>query len=308
MVLNSRLFKGLLMLTMTLTRLSAWVLVLALALVLMSGVALSGQTRWNSGENVQPVFEGWERNPDGTFNMVFGYLNRNYEEEPHVPVGPANSFAPGDADRGQPTHFYPRRQSFVFKVQVPADWGDKDLIWTVTHNGRTDQAFGSLWPVWEIDGSVIRSNRGMGPNRREAYLGNRPPTIRVAEGETDTSVALPQLATLTVLASDDGVPGPDPEAAERRGDYRGRPGPDTQNMVNPRAAVAEGIAVTWLHYRGAGKVFFEPMVPPIMSGKAVTRARFEQPGTYVLRAVADDTVLTSTVDVTVTVKPTASGN
>ena len=274
-----------------------WALVAALA---VADVA-SGQTRWNSGQNVQPVFEGWKRNPDGTFSMVFGYLNRNYQEQPHVPVGSHNFFEPGDADRRQPTHFYNRRQSFVFEVQVPADWGDKDLIWTVTHNGRTDRAYGSLWPVWEIDEAVLRANRGMGVGG--AYVDNNPPTIQIASGETDTTVTLPDAATLTALAGDDGIPGPDLEAAERRRGRRGRPGPSTQNMVNPRAAVAEGIAVTWLHHRGPGTVIFEPMLPPIIDGRATTTARFSQPGTYVLRAVADDTVLTTVADVTVTVSP-----
>ncbi len=274
-----------------------WALVAALA---VADVA-SGQTRWNSGQNVQPVFEGWKRNPDGTFSMVFGYLNRNYQEQPHVPVGLHNFFEPGDADRRQPTHFYNRRQSFVFEVQVPADWGDKDLIWTVTHNGRTDRAYGSLWPVWEIDEAVLRANRGMGVGG--AYVDNNPPTIQIASGETDTTVTLPDAATLTALAGDDGIPGPDPEAAERRRGRRGRPGPSTQNMVNPRAAVAEGIAVTWLHHRGPGTVIFEPMLPPIIDGRATTTARFSEPGTYVLRAVADDTVLTTVADVTVTVSP-----
>ena len=36
------------------------------------------------------MFEGWEENPDGSFNIVFGYLNRNYEEELNIPVGPSN--------------------------------------------------------------------------------------------------------------------------------------------------------------------------------------------------------------------------
>ena len=36
------------------------------------------QLKFDRGQNVAPVFEGWERNPDGTFNMVFGYMNRNY--------------------------------------------------------------------------------------------------------------------------------------------------------------------------------------------------------------------------------------
>ena len=231
--------------------------------------------------------------------MVYGYLNRNYQEEPHVPAGSSNFLEPGAADRGQPTHFYPRRQSFVFKVQVPADWGDKDLVWTVTHNGRTDKAYGSLWPVWEIDDSVIKANRGMGLSG--TYVDNGPPTIQILSGETERMVTLPDTVTLTVLASDDGIPGPDPEAAERRGGRRGRPGPNRQNIVNPRAAVADGIAVTWLHHRGPGVVEFQPIVPPIINGKAVTTARFSEPGFYVLRAVADDTVLTTTADVTVTV-------
>ena len=43
--------------------------------------------RYATGQNVAPVFEGWEKNPDGSFSFVFGYLNRNYEEEPEIPVG-----------------------------------------------------------------------------------------------------------------------------------------------------------------------------------------------------------------------------
>ena len=34
--------------------------------------------RYNSGQGVVPIYEGWERAPDGSFNMVFGYLNRNH--------------------------------------------------------------------------------------------------------------------------------------------------------------------------------------------------------------------------------------
>ena len=272
---------------------------LMLALCLGS-VGTRAQTRYNTGQNVQPVFEGWERNSDGTFSLVFGYLNRNYRETPHVPAGQYNYFEPGEVDRGQPTHFYTRRQSFVFKVQVPPDWGDKDLVWTVTHHGRTDKAYGSLWPVWEIDEAVFRANRGMGISG--AYVDNHGPTIQVSS-ESDTAVTLPNAATLAVFVGDDGVPGPNPEAAKRRGARRGRPGPDTQNAVNPRAAVAPGVAVTWLHYRGPGTVTFDPVVPSIINGRTVTTACFSEPGSYVLRAVADDTVLTATTDVTVAVTP-----
>ena len=162
------------------------------------------QLKFDRGQNVAPVFEGWERNPDGTFNMVFGYMNRNYREMPHAPVGADNFFEPGPADRGQPTRFYVRRQQFVFRVQVPADWGEKDLVWTVTSNGRTDRAVASLWPAWEIDDGVIKANRGMGANGWPAD--NRFPYIEVEPG-TDLTVTLPDTLTLTARVSDDGIPG-----------------------------------------------------------------------------------------------------
>ena len=135
------------------------------------------------------------------------------------------------------------------------------------------------------------------------YVDNHPPSIGL-DGDTARTVSVSEPVTLTVVAADDGIPGPDPEAAERRGDRRGRPGPDRQNIVNPRAAVATGLAVTWLQHRGPGAVTFEPMMPPLENGQATTTASFTEPGTYVLRAVADDTVLTATIDVTVVVEPT----
>ncbi len=276
----------------------AWVL--SLLVVGMSAPSGEAQTKFNSGQNVQPVFEGWEKNPDGSFNLMFGYLNRNYQERPHVPVGPNNRFSPGAADRGQPSHFYTRRQNYVFKVRVPADFGDADLVWTVTHAGRADTATGSLWPVWEVDEAVIKANRGMGISG--SYVDNHGPNIGIDGPDTHT-VAAGESVTLVVVAGDDGIPGPNPESAARRGNRRGRPGPDQQNVLNPRAAVATGLAVTWLQHRGPGAVSFAPMMPPLENGRATTTASFNVPGTYILRAVADDTVLTATVDITVVVEP-----
>ena len=276
---------------------------LTCSVVLLVGILAAptaeAQTQFNSGQNVQPVFEGWEKNPDGSFNLLFGYLNRNYRERPHVPVGPNNHFAPGDVDRGQPSHFYPRRQNYMFKVQVPADFGDQDLVWTVTHAGRTDTAVGSLWPVWEVDEAVIMANRGMGVGG--SYVDNHAPNIGL-DGPDTHAVSVGDTVTLVVVAGDDGIPGPNPESAARNGNRRGRPGPDQQNMVNPRAAVATGIGVTWLQHRGPAPVTFSAMTPTVEYGRAITTASFSTPGTYVLRAVADDTVLTATVDVTVIVR------
>ncbi len=113
-----------------------------------------------SGQSVSPSFEGWGTNPDGSFNLLFGYMNRNWEEEPDIPVGDNNMFSPGPDDRGQPTHFLPRRNRFVFKVQVPADFGEQELVWTVTVNGVEKVAYGSLRPDYFVDNMVIMSETG----------------------------------------------------------------------------------------------------------------------------------------------------
>ena len=45
------------------------------------------QLRHWTGQGLAPVYEGWDRNDDGTYNMWFGYMNRNYEETIELPVG-----------------------------------------------------------------------------------------------------------------------------------------------------------------------------------------------------------------------------
>ena len=111
-----------------------------------SGEIYNNTVRYARGQSVQPVFEGWEKNPDGTYSMWFGYLNRNYEERLNIPVGANNGF--NGEDMGQAEVFDPRRARFAFKVVVPANFPkDRDLVWSVTANGVTQKAFGSLWPV-----------------------------------------------------------------------------------------------------------------------------------------------------------------
>src|SRR5207248_2932245 len=53
-----------------------------------------------SGQTVTPAFEGWYKNPDGTYSISFGYYNRNTEEALDIPVGPDNFIAPGNQNQG----------------------------------------------------------------------------------------------------------------------------------------------------------------------------------------------------------------
>jgi hypothetical protein len=73
-------------------------------------------------------------------------------------------------------------------------------------------------------------------------------------------------------------------------------------MVRWRAAQETGLAVSWLHYRGPGRMTFDPQAVPIRGdGQARTTVTFSEPGTYVVRAVADNRMYTAPADVTVVV-------
>src|SRR5207244_9716522 len=107
--------------------------ILAAALVCIAAKSESGQLTYDRGQNGVAAFEGWERDADGTFAMVFSYYNRNYKEILDVPIGPENNIEPGGPDQGQPTHFLPGRHRFVFSVKVPKDFDpNKRLVWSLT--------------------------------------------------------------------------------------------------------------------------------------------------------------------------------
>src|SRR5271165_3957398 len=105
----------------------------------------------DAGQSITGVFEGWFRNPDGSFSLLFGYYNRNLKQELDIAIGPNNRIEPGGPDRGQPTHFYPRRNWGVFTIAVPKDTPNtQKLTWTIVANGKQTQIPVSLDPKWEI--------------------------------------------------------------------------------------------------------------------------------------------------------------
>jgi hypothetical protein len=312
------------MTTRTQGRLAAMVLLIGAALV-----GLDAQTpSYLRGQNISPAFEGWEQNEDGSFNMLFGYMNRNWEEELDIPVGPNNNIAPGPADQGQPTHFYPRRNRFVFKVRVPKDFGQKELVWTLTANGKTEKAYATLRPDSFVDNLVQASEQGAlgagvsSPEMRK----NVAPTLKVDSATTRT-VKVGQPVTLTAFAYDDGWPKPRYGPGSRNPQNFDR----VVNGVHPsqRAPIAltvgsqTGLRVSWFVYRGPAAVEFTPeqtkvwedtraganspwaprwVAPKIPEdGKIDTTVVFTEPGTYVLRCMASDGAIHNVHDVTFTV-------
>ncbi len=231
----------------------------------------------DSGQTVTAAYEGWFKNPDGSFSMLFGYFNRNLKEELDIPVGDNNRIEPGPPDQGQPTHFLPRRQWGVFTVTVPQNFGTEKLTWTLVTNGQATAVPAHLDARWEISPF------------KEVGIGNTPPLISFEEGGPSAqgpraiNIALettfPNPVTLNLWAADDAKT------------FQGGKAPDTPPVT-----------VTWSKFRGPGAVKFANPKPavekadgkwkttpaPVFSGKATTTATFSEPGEYVLRVVAND--------------------
>jgi len=252
-------------------------------------------TKFSSGQDIQPYFEGWIRNTDGTFDLVFGYFNRNWQEELAIPAGPDNSVQPGGADRGQPTYFLPRRQGWVYRVRVPRDFGKQVLTWTITANGKTQKAYGELLPVEEITERIIMTRGNLNPGDDDP---NKPPTIAIAAAARP-SVNVP--LALRADVADDGLPKPRPVVAPKPA----TPGDATaiQAQANSSAvARPRGLTVSWMQLRGPAKISFEPSgATSVVGGKAEVTARFSESGTYQLRATANDGALSTRADVTISV-------
>jgi hypothetical protein len=222
---------------------------LVVAIVGLASLRLAGQT-YSSGQPLWPAFEGWERNDDGTFSFVFGYMNDNWEEQIDVPIGPENAIEPGGPDRGQPTHFQPRRNRFIFRVRVPKDWGQKEMVWTVTSRGVARTAYASLRTDLLIENVDIMSETGaLGAGASNPEIrGDKPPAISIV-GPKALTAKVGQPVTLTAVVTDDGVP-------KRRGSPPPPRSPDAPLVIRPSIRVTVGknwgLHLAWFVYRGAG--------------------------------------------------------
>lgn len=253
--------------------------------------------RHNSGQPVIPYFEGWIPNTDGTFDMVFGYFNRNFVQEFVIPAGADNKIEPGAADQGQPTYFLARRQRYVYRVRVPKDFGKREVVWTITSNGRSEKAFGNLMGPQEITERVVMTSGNFDPGLDDP---NKPPTVQVAAPQ---NVMANSPVTLTASVTDDGLPkprvvvAPAPRPAPTQGGFGAQVNSSGGRVERP-------LTLSWLQYAGPAKVSFERGdAITIENGQAVTKATFAAPGKYRLVAIATDPGRLSArtfVDVTVT--------
>ena len=295
------------------------------ALFVFQGADAQTRFMYLSGQSIHPAFEGWWPDEDGSFTLWFGYMNSNWEEEFDVPIGPDNYFAfteprglddleldqitPSEVDQGQPTHFYPRRNPFLFTVRVPEDFGVQELVWTLTTHGRRNRVYASLRPDYRMDTQVMSTEVGGSFGSLDDRLrANQPPALKV-EGDMHRSVTVGKPLTLVARADD---PDDFPSRSERGGPPESLEELySTDGVGSNVVSSVPGLRLSWFVYRGSAEyVTFDPeqmkawmdtrvwanspwsppyiLPEPPPDNRWVADVTFHKPGDYVLRAVASD--------------------
>ena len=244
----------------------------AVALVLLGVTPAAAQiprTLHEFGAPVYPAFEGWYQNPDGTATLLIGFFNSNQSETLDIPIGELNHFAPGPADRGQPTHFPPGRSWGVFTIEVPGGF-EGELSWTLVGNDQPVTVPFHLRPAYFIEPLKDQSNN------------NEPPTLRFSAGGPPSTG--PPAGIAHSLTASVGSPVALPVWTS---DVK----PDRHVRENPRRAPRPSLTLRWHKLRGPGDIEFDQPVHEFEESadqNPTTTMTFSAAGEYWLRAEALD--------------------
>jgi hypothetical protein len=235
-------------------------------------VALAAAASAQQNQPIYPVYDGFLKNPDGSYTLSFAYFSHNADPVTIAP-GAGNAFGPAPGDRMQPTTFKPGHWRFQCVMVVPADFDGK-MKWTLTHAGVTtgtsERMLQSNWNL--LEGAAQLSKIDFAKVPKGVCL-NQPPVVRVLgvtsrpNNPATLSAAVNEELNLFGSAHDEGLP-------------RGK-----------------GLAVEWKVLNGPGAVRFT------IPGSARTKAIFPAPGLYELELTATDSEFTQRTRLNVTVTP-----
>lgn len=242
------------------------------ALVLVVLGLLVSRPRAQQNQPIYPAYDGFLKNPDGSYTLSFAYFSHNADVVTIAP-GANNAFAPEPGDRMQPTSFKPGHWRFQC-VMVVGPQFDGKMTWTLSYGGVTtgtsERMLQSNWNLLEGAPALSKIDYAKVP---KGVCLNRPPAVRVL-GVTARPNAPPPTLNAVVgeevnlfgSAHDEGLP-------------RGK-----------------GLAVQWRMLKGPGTVNFT------IPGSARTKATFSVPGLYELELSATDSEFTERTLLNIAVK------
>jgi hypothetical protein len=239
-----------------------------LGAMVLGGWAIAARTQTN--QPIYPVYDGFLKNPDGSYTLSFAYFSHNAGTV-SIPPGPENAFGPSPGDRLQPTVFKPGHWRFQCVMVVGPEFDGK-LRWTLSYAGTTtgtsERMLQSNWNL--VEGATALSTIDYAKVPKGVCL-NRPPAVRILgltprRGEVPTmTVGVNEELNLFGSAHDEGLP-------------RG-----------------QTLTAGWTVLNGPGRVAFAP------PASARTKATFATPGLYELELSATDGEYTERVRLNVKV-------
>jgi hypothetical protein len=195
------------------------------------------------------------------------------------------------------------------------------VVWTLTANGKTQRVYASLSPNYAIDGQAMSTDVGgnFGSTHQDLRK-NKFPVIEI-EGGAERTVRVGESLRLGAFVDD---PDDYPPRREAR-----RPQSVDELYTPPRGSVVRsipGLRLSWIVYRGdaehatfrptqmktwmdsrmyANSPWSPPYILPLPpeDGRWVSEVSFDEPGEYVVRAVASDGARFSYENVKVRVTP-----
>lgn len=218
---------------------------------------------------VVPIYEGYFQNPDGSYDICFGYFNLNIDEAVDIPLGERNYIEPRQYDGRQPSHFTPvpgmseaspfdsriRRVWCAFTVTVPSSFTEEDQVWWTLHREGEDgpvRTPGTINVAYVLDEPVSDAMEVMAPTLRFSEGG---PAFQGRRGMTGQGVSA-------------------------------RVGEPLEVSLWIEQSVAEEMWVGWMAYKSPGGVTFAPAEQRVSmeEGRAVARTTvtFSEPGEYEL--------------------------
>jgi hypothetical protein len=230
-----------------------------------------------SSQPIYPTYQGWIQEADGSKILSFGYVNHN-STPVTIPVGAANSFAPGMPDRGQQITFRPGDVRHACVIMVDSVEDVSKLRWTISYVGKatftTEIPLNALYLLEKTQEDQVR--RGLDRNAPRNSCVNRGPLVSVIRGargsapqtqSTELKAKMLQEIVLPGTVQDEGLP--------RNGKLTSR----------------------WNKVSGPGEVTFGN------ADRATTTATFSAAGTYELALTASDSLLQASSQLKVIVTP-----
>ena len=186
---------------------------------------------------IYPVYDGYVKNPDGSYTLSFAYFSHNAETVT-IPPGAGNQFLQAPADRMQPTVFLPGHWRFQCVMVVGSEF-DGRMTWSLTYAGTTtgssERMLQSNWNLVEGAEELKKIDYAKVP---KGVCLNRPPTVRVL-GITARRGVVPSLSVgvneelnLFGSAHDEGLP----RGKAFVSGWKVLKGPGTATFSNPDSA------------------------------------------------------------------------